>query len=273
MDLLPLRGPHLDRRILRGREDHVLGRVEDGVCDGGLVAHDGNRGLARRTVADHRRARGVGGEDEGLVFRVHRHARRRLLLVRCELRCLLERLDRSLARQQLRHGALLAPLGQLLRPFCHPLLHHLRDAVLLHGVAGGRGAPRGVVGHRHRRVALLDQFSDHAARGVVLVEGVRQLIPYLLELLAQHVRLDHGRVPFCLKRADHPREARRRHRLGLHLRVRLEVDEIRCRQLLARDWAPAGLEQVLRDDSMLEDVARLARDDRLDRRVARHGAY
>jgi len=50
----------------------------------------------------------------------------------------------------------------------------------------------------------------------------------------------------------------------------LELDEIPCPQLLPRDWAPAGLEDELGDHALLEDVARLARDDRLDRRVARH---
>jgi hypothetical protein len=66
-----------------------------------------------------------------------------------------------------------------MRPFRHAILDRLRDAVLLHGVTRRRRAPRGVVRRRHRQVPLLDQLGDDAARGVVLVERVRQLVPYL----------------------------------------------------------------------------------------------
>ena len=67
-----------------------------------------------------------------------------------------------------------------------------------------------------RFVSLLDQTSDHAARGLVLVQSLAKLLANSLQVLFERERLEHHAVPLVLQRDEQTRNAGRWRGFGLY---------------------------------------------------------
>ena len=295
-------------------------------------------GSGRTAVAVEELGRVVdaAAEEQARVARAHvdrEHAGLGRLVQRVA-RGLLERGERGRVGELRGRGPLLALLRERL-----PLVRHRRDRVVgdarrrrgrrrvarVHCVgaraARGRraGRARGRVRgdrrlvrreHRARLVALAHQPRYHAARRVVLVQRLRELLARVVEVRLERVRLEHERVPLVLERREQARQRRRVRRARPHAEVALHRHQVLGRERLPRDGARAARRvQVLRGEGergsqrergpkrpraraararvatrllnqvLLEQVARELADDRLarhlttDRTEERHGRW
>ena len=91
------------------------------------------------------------------------------------------------------------------------------------GLAGGAlGVGEGGAG----LVAFLHETRDDAAGGVVLVEGVGELLSGGVEIFAELVGLEHERVPLVVEDGEHAGDGGGARGLGLHRRVHLDREEV-----------------------------------------------
>lgn len=277
--LLAVGVPAPGRLVGRARQDDRLGRVQAHLVDLLGVTFQCRLGGARGAVVQRDVSVGAASRGQGLT-RVHTDTG-------VPFRVRLSRAEGGEAGDRLRSrlvGGRLPLLAPLRQPLCVCLEaaddrgRHARRAVHLHGGRRRRRRRRRRGDGRWARlserlasvVSLLDQPRDDAARSIMLVEGLPQLLPRRIQLLLERERLEHQSVPLVLKEREHPGDAARTHGAGLHRRAHLQGKEVVLGQRLAGDRALPRALDVLLDNRLLEEVARLAHH-RVLRRVARDG--
>merc|ERR1719253_2521691 len=128
----------------------------------------------------------------------------------------LERAD-LLLWVELRELPALAAFGEHLGLLLHPREQVRRDALRLrvaghlHGAGAGGGELLLQLHYlRASIVTLLHEPGEDTASGIVLVQGVTQLLPDRLNMLLELAGLRNHGVPLGLKERQQPRNARRR---------------------------------------------------------------
>mmetsp|Transcript_114418 Transcript_114418/g.363666 ORF Transcript_114418/g.363666 Transcript_114418/m.363666 type:complete len:298 (+) Transcript_114418:836-1729(+) len=180
-------------------------------------------------------------------------------------------------RGQVWEVTLLTCLRQCLAALRHALQDVRRQADFCAVIVGGGDAGGQRAGVRELLLELLDlrpggialaqQACDDSARGVVLVQGVGQLLARGVEIRLQLVRLGHQSIPLALQEAQHARDGGGGRRPGSHCLVRLHADQVILCELLLCDRALSRALNVLQDEALLIDVPRLRVKLRLLRRL------
>ena len=246
-----LSAPHAKRLIRRGGEQRLPGprqpahallmlrELTDALTLGRVEERDGT---VRAAGGDHVSVRGVhrdGGDSLALGGMTRRRRRAR------------ERGDAVRGGERGGNLALLTRLRQFLRLGGHGVdrgggnaalgafavvgevggVGEVGSRALGGGGAGGRraGLAGGVLGVGEGGaglVAFLHETRDDAAGGVVLVEGVGELLSGGVEIFAELVGLEHERVPLVVEDGEHAGDGGGARGLGLHRLVHLDREEV-----------------------------------------------
>lgn len=116
---------------------------------------------------------------------------------------------------------------------------------------------------RSRLVAFFGQPRDDADGGIVLVEGIGQLVACLRQLLLELEGLEGQGVPLVLEGRQEGGDGGQGGRPRAHDAGGLDGQEVFEVELIAGDGVLAVLLDVLLDQPLLENSARLLRNDRL----------
>ena len=102
---------------------------------------------------------------------------------------------------------------------------------------------------------------DDPAGGVVLVQGVAELLPRGLQLLPQGEAVQHHRVPLILQRLEDSGDRGGRGRLGLHQRRALDLNKLLLGQRLLVDRVHPVIREKLLNQTPLINLSQIVNKD------------
>lgn len=98
--------------------------------------------------------------------------------------------------------------------------------------------------------------ADDLTGGLVLVKSMRKFLTSLIEAALQLVDFKHLSVPLLLKELEHPGEGHRVERFWGHSRCHFQLKQVALVEVCPSNGALAGLLQVLRDQTLFENVSK-----------------
>ena len=104
---------------------------------------------------------------------------------------------------------------------------------------------------------LTNSPSDDPAGGVVLVQGVAELLPGCLQLLPEGEAVQHHGVPLVLQRLEDGGDRGGGGRLGLHQRRALDLDQLLLGQRLLVNRVHPVISQKLLDQTPLKNLSQV----------------